>query len=190
MRKNKFIIFGVSICILVSYFLYIQYNWNIIKNNIPNITIADIFNNITTLFLGVVVSFVFGVHHSNKQKQAEIISNVLDMYLEDLKYIMRKIKKLVSSDKLFTANYDVENILHTVRLAHNDLHIYIELLDKTTGNEKCIKQYKKEFLKFRTLLTEQKFKDRNDLSASYYKIFNSYYSIKNSIQLSKYSYYE
>lgn len=183
MKKFNYVFF-IAVVFIITYSVLLICNCNKIEN-FYCVSIADVFNTIIALFVGVFVSFVFGITYSNKHKQLEILDLTLDMYLQDLKFLMRIIKHCCRNFD----DFDIGEILHILKMAGKDLHSCLYLLEQIKF-KKDIEVYRKDFKQLRYSLTETKFKNINELNSAYYTIFDCYYRIKHSITLIKFSQYE
>lgn len=185
LKKSNLIITLLTLLIIFFYILCLVLHWEEIKPNVYNVSISDFFNNTITLFIGIIVSFVFGVKHSNKQKRVEEINKILDMYIDDLRTLM----KIINKSRKSLNNLDYNEILHLLRMASKDLHTYLKMA-KTTNSKKQEEKHKNNFRDLRKTLTEKEFKNKETLNNSYYNIFNCYYQIKNDVMFTKFCNYE
>ncbi len=190
MKKNNIIILIATILLAIIYIIYLKVNWASIKPNFNSITIADVFDSIVTLFIGVVIAFIFGVYYTNKHKQLDIVNNVLDMYLEDLKYIMKKVQNKISGCETFDKDQFAKEMQHLLKITNNDLNTYIEISKKLDMKEELLQKYKNSLFEFKNSLTNRLFMNTTELSNSHDEITRCYYIIKNDIHLLKLSYYK
>ena len=190
MKKNNIIILSVTTALTIAYFAYLFLNWSSISQNFNNITIADVIDNIVTLFIGVVIAFIFGVYYTNRQKQIDLLNNVMDMYLSDLKYIMEQVRNRILSCEKFDKDQFAKEIQHLLKITSNDLNTYIEISKRMNMKEEQLQKYKNSFFEFKISLTNRFFHNAEELSNSYEEITRCYYIIKNDIHLLKLSYYK
>lgn len=190
MKRNNMLVLVSTVVFAIAYFIYLKLNWSSISPNFNCITIADVFDNIVTLFIGVVIAFIFGVYYTNKLKQLDVVNKVLDMYLEDLKYIMKRVQNKISECEEFETKQFAKELQHLLKITSNDLNTYIEISKKMNVKEEMLQKYKNSLLEFKISLTNRLFMNLAELSDSYEEITRSYYIIKNDIHLLKLSYYK
>lgn len=184
MKNFKYIIVLAVIFVFVYSGVLIS-NWNNIKQNLYYVSITDIFNTVITVFVGVFITYIVSIAFSKRQKQIEIVSTALDVYFEDLRFVMRIIKQCHDN----FAFYNYEEIIHALKMASNDLATYTELEQKVTSKSNA-DTHKEHLIELRHLLTENKFNNDLELKAAYPYIFNCYYKIKRSLMIVKFSHYK
>ncbi|MCL2441595.1 MAG: hypothetical protein FWD14_07620 [Treponema sp.] len=186
---NKIMI-GISIAFVIAYSLILILNISRITNNFFNITISDIINNILTLFIGIIITFFFGVYYKNKHKQFDLIISVLDMYIEDLRFTMKKIHSYIDDPTKYNENRFNYEMRHLLRISSNDLNTFSEMCLKCGFTEPEIQKHKNEFFTLKSCITHRSFTTIDDVKSEYDEIINCYYIIKNSLHLLKLSFYK
>jgi hypothetical protein len=175
--------------LVISYIFFIFAEWDLIKNKFLTIHLSDVIGNIATLFIGIIMAYLYNIHFANKSKKIDIIVSVFDMYIEDLDNLM-KVLHLKHDPEFETHSYNKE-ILYLLRNASNDLNaalaLYIKCIDQ---NELTINKYKQEFFDLKIVITGTPILDRNDLIGRHGEMDSSYYIIKSSIHFLKLSFYQ